>query len=425
LKSIIRVTYINFKCHKYLVLDFSKLTCLVGASDKGKSASIKGIKWCLFNKYSGSIINFDATQATVIVEFDDGTIIKRSIGSEDNTYNITYSDGRELEMKDFGAGTIKEVAEAHGMLDSDFFRNIGNQLDKAFFLGETPTNKGALIGKLAQTDVIDLSISNTGSEIRAKNAKHKEYKKDLKETKASLADLKGLPSMEKAIEYAEKRQEKILYLENKLKNINSAVKKLGEYKSKKEQMEKVASCTDVSEEAIKLLDEAIDINEKISTIKKTLDSLNSYKKKSASAKEIIDRVSIEDISVAIEQIDEIILLTTNIKNMKDRNARLKELLKKKFELEELPKSEDIDSVIENLDKGIEILESLSRIKPVNDKYKKEILRKENGEKVIEDLDKKHDDVVEEYKNGLRESKRCEVCMSVMTEEHIHNIEEYM
>ena len=85
--------------------------------------------------------------------------------------------------------------------------------------------------------------------------------------------------------------------------------------------------------------------------------------------------------------------------------------------------EVINSVIDSMQQGINSLESLSKIKKVNDKYKLSLQRKDKGEAIIAKLNKQYSEATTEYKDSLIKAKMCPVCMSAMTEESMRNIED--
>lgn len=430
MRSITNVKIENFQAHEDLTVDFSYYTGITGPSNKGKTAIVRAINWCLYNNPSGSdFITKGENKCKVTVTFSDGLVITRTKGSSVNSYDIFPVDGLEpIHLEGFGVGPVDEVLKAHGMHEIDFFGerqslNICKQLSQPFFLGESPTTKAVMIGKLGKTDVIDLSIKNTASDIRSRKAQAKEYKAELKEVKSELSELKGLSTMEKALDYADKRLEKIEYIESKIKNITSISNKIKSYSDKKQELEDMVSREVITEQSLELIEQAIEINSTLVTVKKTLGELDEYKSKLSQLKKIVDICSADDVDKLINMIDEVIELTSNISAIKVKLAKLKSLEQKKAELEDLPSSETISDVIAKMEQGIESLESISKIKKVNDKYKNYIQRKQRGNAVIDNLNAEYEEAKREYTDSLIEAKMCPVCMSVMTEDNIKNIEE--
>lgn len=432
MKYITEVELINFQKHEHFKAKFGMLTAIIGPSDRGKTAIYRGIKWCLYNEppRGKNFIRRGADQATAIVRFSDGTEIIRSKGTKGNTYDITYEDGKNIHMKDVGSGPIDEVIMAHRMRPLDLFSkteilNMRDQLAQPFFLGESPTNKVVMIGKIAKTEVIDLAIKNVASEARVKNGELKKYKADLKDTKAKLKEIPNLESMDKAISRAEDKIEAIEYAEMKIKNIKVAIGNLTELQDKKYKLNNILESDKPVSEALQLVEDAIEINSKVDEIKKILAKIRQYEKRKLEAQNFINEVSLDLISEVLSNIDEVIEISNSIKVIKSKRSSLTSLLNTKEELEKLPQAELIDDTIRQIDQSIEIAEAISKIKPVNKKLKDTLTRKQTGEKVINKLKTDYDNALELYKQGLKENKVCPVCMSTITEDHIHNIEHYI
>ena len=432
MRSIVNVEIENFQAHENLTVDFSHYTGITGPSNKGKTAIVRAINWCLYNNPSGSsFITKGKTKCKVTVTFSDGLMISRTKGASVNSYDIYPTDGLEpIHLEGFGVGPIDEVLKAHGMYEIDFFGerqslNICKQLSQPFFLGESPTTKALMIGKLGKTDVIDLSIKNTASDIRSRKAQAKEYKAELKEVKSELSELKGLATMEKALDYADKRLEKIEYIDAKIKNITSITSKIKSYSDKEEELKEIVSGELPVEESIELIEKAMEINSTLVTVKKTLSTLEQYQNKLSELKATVDVCTTDDVDKLIIMIDEMLELSSNITNIKMKLSKIKSLEQKKAEFEALPSNDILNDVISSIQQGIDSLESLSNIKKVNDKYKTYMQRKEKGTRIIKDLNDSYNEAKEEYKDSLIEAKMCPVCMSTMTEENIKNIEEYI
>lgn len=431
MKSITEVELINFQCHKHYTCKFDTFTAIVGPSDKGKTAIYRGIKWCLYNEIARiKYIRKGTTQATVTVKFNDGTSITRSKGESGNTYDVIYSDGRTIHMKDIGVGPVEEVIMAHGMRPIDLFSkkeilSMRDQLSQPFFLGESPTNKTVLIGKMAKTEVIDLAIKNVSTEARYKNSKLKEYKAELKKIKSDLKEIPDLDKVEKSINKAKDKLELLQYTEIKINNIKSALDNLNKFSQKRDLLADIISGEKQVNDALKLLDDATQIKDKTIQLIKLLSRLEEYNNKKESLNELINKVSLEDVDCTLSEIDEAIKISNDIVKINDKKSNMDKLYAAKQKLLELPPMDNVEDSISNIEHALEIAKAISEIKPVNEKYMKSIHRKEKGNELINEFNSDYKDITDKYKHGLIESKVCPVCMSQITESHIHNIEDYM
>lgn len=436
MKKLVSADIFNFQAHRKLHVDFSNYTGITGPTNKGKSAIIRAINWCLYNSPSGdSFTTRDAEgnkvgKTEVRLNFDDGTQITRIKGGGKNSYDIVVPGAEPMHLEGFGVGPVDEVIKAHGMYEIDFFGdkqslNICKQLSQPFFLGESATTKAVMIGKLGKTDIVDLSIKNVSSEIRNKKADIKEYKDELKEVKAELSELKGLNMMERAIEYADKRCEKIEYIDSKIKNIKTITSRIVDLEEKSRKLQEFTSSQDSISEAMELIENAIEINSRLTSIKKIVSAIDISMAKLESLNRQANIASTDEIDKVIDMIDEIIAKSQNITTIKSKVLKMKDFEKQKEMLEKLPSVREVEDAISDIDRGMAILETLSKINQVNKKYKENLARKEKGEGVISKLKFQQDELTSTYKKALIDGKKCPICMSEMTEDRLDNIEEYM
>ncbi len=87
----------NFQSHKYSIVEFNEgLNVIVGPSDTGKSAIIRGIKWALYNEPAGDyFIREGERDCTVTLEFSDNTKVKRYRSKSKNVYILIKMMGKK------------------------------------------------------------------------------------------------------------------------------------------------------------------------------------------------------------------------------------------------------------------------------------------------------------------------------------------
>lgn len=423
-RSISSVHLINFQSHRNLEVDFSQFTGITGPTNKGKTAIIRGIFWCLYNSPSGTdFITHGESVCSVVVRFSDGLEITRVRGNRDNYYDITYPSGETLHLEGFGTGPCEDVVNAHGMREINLISgrdnlNFCKQLDPPFFIGESPTTQALIIGLLGKTDIVDLSIKNTSSEIRSTKAVSKEYKEELKDIKAKLSDLRGLSTMEKAINSAAKNLESMEYIDTKVSNIKELAQKLDVLGQKRENAITMLGAAVDASECDELISKAIEIDNRLSSIKKLNASLIMHIEKYNMLKGIVDKVDIDEVDNLIESIDEFIELSRKLTDIKMENRRLRELMAYRRQFESLPNEEEIVALIENIDRAIGISDTISRINPINDKLKLNLSRRERGLGLIKSFEREYEEVTREYKEGLGEHELCPLCGSGIDKDNI-------
>lgn len=163
MRYIKRIVLHNFQSHKYSVIELNEeLNVIVGPSDSGKSAIIRGLKWALYNEPAGDyFIREGEREASVTVEFSDNIKVKRYRSKSKNSYHLFKRDGEEVIYEGFGTNVPQEIIEAMDIkkihLDSDESAsiNLGEQLDGAFLLSEKTAVRASAIGRLVGVNVID------------------------------------------------------------------------------------------------------------------------------------------------------------------------------------------------------------------------------------------------------------------------------
>lgn len=199
----------NFQSHKKTRVDFSDkgLNAITGASDSGKSAIIRALRWVFYNEPKGAdFIRHGASRTTVTVGFTDGSSITRSrTKSSSGEYIVRDTNGKETEFKGFGNNIPIDIANTHQMpkveLSTGVERaiNFSNQLDSHFLLSESPAVRANTIGRLTGVHIVDAAIKEKGKEIRKLTVDSNASEKQIAELDEKLKNYDDLPEIEKRL----------------------------------------------------------------------------------------------------------------------------------------------------------------------------------------------------------------------------------
>lgn len=199
----------NFQSHKKTRVDFSDkgLNAITGASDSGKSAIIRALRWVFYNEPKGAdFIRHGASRTTVTVGFTDGSSITRSrTKSSSGEYIVRDTNGKETEFKGFGNNIPIDIANTHQMpkveLSTGIERaiNFSNQLDSHFLLSESPAVRANTIGRLTGVHIVDAAIKEKGKEIRKLTVDSNASEKQIAELDEKLKNYDDLPEIEKRL----------------------------------------------------------------------------------------------------------------------------------------------------------------------------------------------------------------------------------
>ncbi|OZV12957.1 hypothetical protein CIW83_07040 [Tissierella sp. P1] len=117
MKYIEKVILENFQSHKSSIIEFDdQLNVIVGPSDSGKTAILRGIRWALYNEPSGDyFIREGTSECSVTVIFNDGTKIKRYRNKSKNIYFLYDSNNNETKFEGFGTSVPQEIIDETGI----------------------------------------------------------------------------------------------------------------------------------------------------------------------------------------------------------------------------------------------------------------------------------------------------------------------
>lgn len=141
----------NFQAHKDVQVTFGdRITCITGASDRGKSAILRALIWVMTNRPTGdSFIRYgsDETRVTVCV---DGHTVQRIKGKKRNIYILD-----DVEFKAIKSDVPDEIASLFNVGEN----NIQQQFDPIFWFSSTAGEVGRNLNKIVNLDIIDYTLS--------------------------------------------------------------------------------------------------------------------------------------------------------------------------------------------------------------------------------------------------------------------------
>ena len=188
----------NVNNHEESVYDFNEhINLIVGSSENGKSASIRGIVFALYNIYNGDLVNWDEKFAQVTVEFFDGAIIKRTKGKDVNRVEFKYPGQKEFTIyKSFGADYPEEVWNFLGnppkYIDSKPIA-YADQHSKTFLVDLKPTQLPSVFSQLTGVEDLEECSSFCNSKIKGFEKSNKALDNEIKELELKLeTDFVGL-----------------------------------------------------------------------------------------------------------------------------------------------------------------------------------------------------------------------------------------
>ncbi|WP_236913888.1 AAA family ATPase [Clostridium sp. Cult2] len=475
MKYIKKIILENFQSHRYTEIELDEyLNVIVGPSDHGKTAIIRGLKWALFNEPSGDyFIREGENECSVTVIFNDGTKIKRYRSKTKNAYYLYDNEGEELIFEGFGTKVPEEIIDRTSMrkimLDSNQSNsiNIGEQLDGPFLLSEKNATRANAIGRLVGVHIIDDALKDTLKDIRNLNIKRRNHEEILENLEKSLTeydyldDLMGkierLKNIKNHIYNSQQKLMKLDQLSKALNTINEEVLLLKEYLNKLGNINRI---TDIEKELTNNINNFYYIYNRNNRLKKINYDIGYNENLLISLKNI-DRMKemVNVVSVSLSRATKLNKIKKDYKRVNDsilKNRRVMESLKEINQVEKniafiekhylkITKLIDLKNRLDNTNKSLSIgkiyTEKLSEIDSVldmrnslelknkhlkklidyNKKYDTIIIGKSEIEKRILQIDKEIDIQLKQYKVILAKLKVCPLCFSNIDELRIDEI----
>jgi exonuclease SbcC len=411
------------------VIDFSDFTAIKGPTNSGKSAIIRALIWCLYNRPSGTdFITHGEDTAKVTIIFTDGTEITRCRSTNgENYYEVVRKGKPALHLEGFGVGPVQEVIDSHGMREVNFAGemqslNVCGQFAKPFFLAESAPERAVIIGKLANTDVVDLAIKNVASEIREDKATLKKLRSDLVDINNQLKDLKDVPFLERDLEVILSQKleiDKLVSLVEKVQSIKDNIGKLNEQKKKLQKL--------ISEESfvnclIKDIDDIVSTNNELKQVNKTNTTINSITTTKNKLDKVLNNINLIEVEGVIQDLDSTVKTLKNLNSVKTSYNKFIDNQNKLVSMETMMKHEQVmNDSIKELETCQKTLIDLNKVK---DNYKNLISaidRKTKGDKVIKGLHADYEVKFKKYKEELAKNPVCPICQNDITKDKIDKI----
>jgi exonuclease SbcC len=175
------ITLNNFQAHERLEIKFSPtITTIKGATDRGKSAVLRALRWVCLNDLAGEDFIREGAKFALVKLRTDKAEIGRGKGQGGNVYILN-----DKEYKAFGQGVPPDIAEALALNEINF----QGQHDAPFWFAETAGEVSRRLNAVIDLSIIDRALSHIASEVRVSSERKGICEERLKEAKAQLEEL--------------------------------------------------------------------------------------------------------------------------------------------------------------------------------------------------------------------------------------------
>ncbi len=327
MKKFKSLTLENFQSHEHTTIDFDEnFTVIVGASDQGKSAIIRALKWVLFNEPQGDeFIRVGASEVRVTLTLDDGTVIIRERGKK-NRYVLRQGED-EYVFESFGRGVPKEILNAHGITSVKLDENLSlrlplsEQLDGPFLLSESKPTKAKTIGYLSGVNIIDKAIRDVSLEIKQKSAEERSKNESISRITGELKDFGDLDMLEQLLPKIKTEYNETEILKDKLGKLRVSYDKLDKLEARIEVDRRTENrLADLPEKGIA---ELAAVYSKFVTLSRDYARLKDIQKRTGISSAVLQNTrDTADISKGVSSLND---LSRRLGRMRDCDVKLKAL----------------------------------------------------------------------------------------------------
>ena len=475
MRYIKKIILENFQSHKNTEMEFGPdLNIIVGPSDSGKSAIIRGLKWVMYNEPSGDFfIREGEKECRVTLELSDGTLLQRYRTKSKNGYKLIDNSGNENIYEGIGLTVPQEIIDVTGIrkikldTDSENAINLGEQLEGAFLLTEKASTRANAIGRLVGVDIVDDALRDVLRDIRSLNQTRKQKEETLQITNDKLSQFDYIDEIKETYSKASSLMEQVHSLNGRiekleginrnltglsveifnnnavlkdLENITEAETILVSLKSKLDILstyDRISklyrenmSNRDKLKNTIRLLSKFVEKSPLVTTTELRVYKLTDLQRLAASVKKVdgeVERINIvakklEKIEHTTNLINSADILSLRYKELKSMRDKFYKILNSKergiLYLREIQPLLDAKKELQVLEDGSTLLKELSLYQLKYSSIKKETLDLQSA---MDKNDENLKNILEKYRNLLQQVEKCPYCLGDIDENTIEHI----
>lgn len=157
----------NFQSHEKTLLEFSEgVNVILGASDSGKTAIIRALRWLVWNRPSGEAFRSNwGGDTEVRLELEGGSVVVRGRNKVANLYTLSAFPETGAVISEFKAIKTDVPEEILHVLNLNEI-NLQQQLDRPFLLDASPGEVAQHFNRVAHLDVIDVGLKTVQGWLR-------------------------------------------------------------------------------------------------------------------------------------------------------------------------------------------------------------------------------------------------------------------
>jgi DNA repair exonuclease SbcCD ATPase subunit len=389
------------------------INLIVGTSDVGKSAFMRAMNLVMHNEIPNrEFVTFGEQDATVVLEFSDGTIVERVKGKTKNAYYATLPDGTVIEKEKLGNNSAvpEEIYKALGSPPVDKKHGplaYADQHSPLFLVSLTPTELPRSISELTGLDDYETASMELSKNARRFDRKIKEGKERIVTTEAELEKYQSLDSelelyeaIQSLVESAESLRVETENAENTLREYNSVLEQGRQILSEINDVSKIIVLQQDYEKVQELEEEIENISSTMSDYNSVIQQINQLDIDIYAASEILvlqpDYERFNTLESEIESLNDMVSdyvsINEQIENLQSDITKTNLVLDEDF----VKSIEHCNKLYEFIKSASETMDEYNQIIADGTQTKSEI---DETQKLIEELEMNKEKMIEEFANA--------------------------
>ena len=292
----------NIQSHENTKIELDKgINCIVGSSNNGKSAILRGLYWARYNRPLGvdTLCSHWALnkkgelndEMSVTIENENGIVCRKRTKAE-NQYIV---NGEILNV--VKTDVPKEVEQILKLSDT----NVQRQLDAPFLLSETSGEVAKYFNHVVRLDIIDKVLTNAESSRRRTKADIEATEKIIKEQEKKKEKYDWLDSVEKLLRKWDTIKENNDELKSKSESLQFELESFAENKQKVAKYADIVAQKNNLENISRVIEKTSEIEDLCGSLN---DSLTTYKQLIEKVKKLNEIIKLKKLVLEIAELSE-------------------------------------------------------------------------------------------------------------------------
>ena len=348
----------NIQSHENTKIELDKgINCIVGSSNNGKSAILRGLYWARYNRPLGidTLASHWALnkkgelndEMSVTIENENGVVCRKRTKTE-NQYIV---NGEILNV--VKSDVPKEVEQILKLSDT----NVQRQLDAPFLLSETSGEVAKYFNHVVRLDIIDKVLTNAESSRRRTKADIEATEKIIKEQEKKKEKYDWLDLVEKLLHKWDTVKENNDQLKSQSESLQSELESFAENKQKVAKYADIVAQKNNLENISRLIEKTSEIEDLCGSLN---DSLTTYKQLVEKVKKLNEIIKLKKLVLEIEELSsDNLLMSEKIHNVSNdlffiQKTKIRDFSEQKRLIEKIEKLNEnsLQEKVDELSKSI-------------------------------------------------------------------------